>query len=123
MTKAMRWLGQLAILCGVYWVCTLFVEATGIPVPGSVLGVVLLFLLLAVGVIKLAWVEEAADYLLKHLMFFFVPVAVGLMTSAEVFLENGWVLVMAILVGAVVPGWAVGTITQTLRRRRGECKW
>jgi holin-like protein len=88
-----------------------------------VLGVVVLFLLLSFGVVRLEHVEEVADYLLKHLMFFFVPVAVGLMTSAEVFLENGWVLAVAILIGAAAPCWSVGIITQTLRRRRGECNF
>ncbi|MDR3561381.1 MAG: CidA/LrgA family protein [Negativicutes bacterium] len=122
MPKMIRWLGQLAILYGVYWIGTML-EATGLPVPGSVLGVVLLFLLLSIGVVKLEYVEEVADYLLKHLMFFFVPVAVGLMTSASVFLENGWILVIAIFVGAAAPCWAVGVITQTLRRRRGECNF
>ncbi|MDR3563741.1 MAG: CidA/LrgA family protein [Negativicutes bacterium] len=122
MLKYLRWSGQLALLGGVYWAGTQIAERSGLPIPGSVLGVILLFFLLLSGIVKLEYVEEVADFLLKHLTFFFVPIAVGLMTTADIFLANGWVLVVAILVGGAVPFWAVGIIAQALRRRRGECK-
>ena len=122
MKKYFRWSGQLAILGGIYWTGNQIAAISGLPIPGSVLGVVLLFVLLFAGAIKLEHVAEVSDFLLKHLIFFFVPIAVGLMTSAEIFLENGWILVVAIIIGAAIPFFAVGTLTQMLRRRRGECK-
>ncbi|HWR39594.1 MAG TPA: CidA/LrgA family protein [Patescibacteria group bacterium] len=122
MKKALQLLGQLAILCAIYWSGNQLAAFSGLPIPGSVLGVVILFLLLSTGVVKLEQVSEVADFLLRHLMFFFIPIAAGLMTSADVFLENGWILIIAITAGAAVPFWVVGTFAQTLRRRRGECK-
>jgi len=123
MLKIARWAGQLAILSGVFWAGTQIAERSGLPIPGSVIGVVLLFLLLLSGVIKLKHVEEVADYLLKHLVFFFIPIAVALMNTADIFLENGWILAIAIFFGAIFPFWVTGHITQMLRRRRGECRY
>jgi holin-like protein len=122
MVKAGKWLGQLAILGGVYWAGLLLSEKSGLPIPGSVLGVLLLFFLLLFGVLKLEYVEEVADFLLKHLMFFFVPIAVGLMASMDIFYESGWILALALFAAALIPFWSVGLFTQYLIRRRGECK-
>jgi len=121
--KTLRWAGQLSILAGIFWSGTHIAAWSGLPIPGSVLGVIMLFFLLLSGVIKLEYVEEVADFLLKHLMFFFVPIAVGLMDTAEIFMEHGWALALAIVIGGLVPFWITGNITQTLRRKQAECKF
>ena len=54
------------------------------------------FALLCTGVVKLRHVELAADFLLKHLVFFFVPVALGLMEWRQVFYDYGLRLSAAI---------------------------
>ena len=123
MLKKARWAGQLAILSSVFWAGTQIAERSGLPIPGSVVGVMLLLFLLLSGVIKLKHVEEVADYLLKHLVFFFIPIAFALMNTADIFLENGWILAIAIFIGAIFPFWVTGHITQMLRRRRGECRY
>ena len=79
MTETLKALGQLAILWAIYWCSTWLVRVTGAPIPGNVVGVVILFTLLCTGVLKVRQVELAADFLLKHLVFFFSAVAVGLM--------------------------------------------
>jgi holin-like protein len=72
-------LGQLALLWGLYLLSDSLVALTDLPVPGNVLGIVILFSLLCLGVIRIEQVEEVADFLLKHLMFFFIPIVAGLM--------------------------------------------
>ena len=122
MRKIVRWFGQLLILCGVFWTGSQLAEWSGLPVPGSVVGVVLLFFLLLFGVIQLEYVEEVADYLLKHLVLFFIPIAAALMDTADIFRENGWTLAVVIIIGVILPLWAAGTVTQMIRRRCHECK-
>jgi holin-like protein len=50
-----------------------------VPVPGNVVGMVLLFVLLSAGLVKQSWLDTGAGVLTRHLAFFFVPIAVGLM--------------------------------------------
>ncbi|WP_027190976.1 CidA/LrgA family protein [Fundidesulfovibrio putealis] len=121
MMKVFRLAAQTALLWGIYWVCNRFVQATGLPIPGNVIGVAVLFSLLCFGVVKLEHVQEAADFLLKHLVFFFIPIAVGLMDWGPVFYDYGLVLLAAIVASSLIPFWAVGFITQRLHRKEKPC--
>lgn len=118
MTQTLKALGQLAILWAIYQGSTWLAKATGLPIPGNVLGVLALFGLLCLGVLKLSQVELAADFLLKHLVFFFMSIAVGLMEWGSVFYNYGAVLLAAIVVSAVVPLLLVGCVAQVMYRRR-----
>ncbi len=121
MHKMLRLIWQAAILWGIYRTSGWLVSATGIPLPGNVLGVVLLFTLLCLGVIKLEHISDAADFLLKHLVFFFIPITVGLVEWGPVFKEHWLVLLAAVVVSSLVPFWLVGFVTQWLHRRRRPC--
>ena len=57
----------------------LAVYFTGIPVPSSIIGMLLLTLALKLDIVKLAWVDKVASFLVHNLGFFFVPAGVGLM--------------------------------------------
>ena len=120
MTQTLKALGQLAILWAIYLASKWFVTTTGLPIPATVVGVLALFMLLLSGLIKLHHVQDAADFLLKHLVFFFVCIAVGLMEWGSVFYDYGLVLLLAIVISSIVPLFAVGFLTQFLHRKRSE---
>lgn len=52
-----------------------------LPIPGSLLGMIILFLLLETKVLKLDFISDFGNVMLKHLGFFFIPPAVSLMVS------------------------------------------
>ena len=114
------------MVTGLLWVLgcqvagELVVRVLGLPVPGPVVGMVLLFGVLSVrrpepgsGVLR------AADGLLRHLQLFFVPAAVGVMVYAGT-VRSEWLPVT----GALVLSWAAGLVTVAgltallVRRRR-----
>lgn len=117
MKETLRFLWQMAILAGLFWGSDWVVRTTGLPIPGNVFGIVVLFILLLTGVIKEDHISVAANFLLKHMVFFFVPVAVGLMQWGGVFYEYGWILFAAIVIGAILPLLTVGLLGRALRRR------
>jgi len=53
-----------------------------LPIPGSIIGLVLLFLLLQFHMIKLEWIELGAGLLLSELLLFFIPSAIGIIDCA-----------------------------------------
>lgn len=118
MTETLKAAAQAGLLWLVYQASNLLAEASGLPIPGNVIGVALLFALLCTGIVKLKHVELAADFLLKHLVFFFAAVAVGLMEWWQVFADYGLVLLAAITLSAVLPFLAVGHLFQAVQRRR-----
>lgn len=60
------------------------VHRLGVPLPAGVLGLLLLFVALSLGLMKLAWVERAASFLLRHMVLLFVPLTVGLIDAWRV---------------------------------------
>jgi holin-like protein len=70
----------------------------GLPIPGGVLGLLLFFLALQTGVVKLAWVERAADLMLRHMVLLFVPLTVGLMEMGHVISSHALPIVASLLV-------------------------
>lgn len=80
---------NLLLQTGILFLIYLTGEALArlLPLPASVLGMALLFLLLLFGR-KSAWIEDAADFLLKNMAFFFIPAGVGILTQIPVLREN-----------------------------------
>ena len=56
-----------------------------LPIPGSIIGLVLLFLLLQFHIIKLEWIELGAAVLLSELLLFFIPSAIGVIDYHALF--------------------------------------
>lgn len=66
----------------------------GLPIPGPVVGMLLLFLVLLYSPKLLAMVETTSNELLRHLALLFVPAGVGIIVSANS-LEGQWVAVIS----------------------------
>ena len=88
--------------------------ALQLPVPGNLVGMLFLLGLLATGLVRLTWIETSASLLTRHLAFFFIPIAVGLMAFAELFLDNGPAILLTLVVSAAVGMWSSGISAQRL---------
>ena len=82
---------------------------TGISVPSSIIGMLLLTFLLKVKVIKLEWVETISNFLVKNMGFFFVPPGVALMLYFDIIGKEIVPIVLATTLSTmlvlVVTGW------------------
>ncbi len=100
---------QCAILFGCLALGELIVYLTGIKLPSSIIGMLLLTLFLKLGWIKLQWVQGLSDFLVANLGFFFVPPGVALMLYFDVIAAEFWPIVIATIVSTalvlVVTGW------------------
>ncbi len=112
----MKYLAQLTIILAV----SLVSEALGyfipLPVPASVYGLVIMFLLLWTKVIKLSQVENVADFFLQIMPFFFVAPTVGLITSFDAIRGNVLWLVLMCFISTVVTIAVTGTVAQLVMK-------
>lgn len=76
------------------------IKKTALPIPGNLIGMVLLYALLASGVVRLSWFEPAGSFLIRHLAFFFVPITVGLMNTGPLFERNGLGIIVTLVASA-----------------------
>lgn len=121
MKKNLRFLGQVALLAGIYHIGNLIARWAHLPIPGNVVGIVLLYVLLNLGLVRLEHVQEAADFLLRHLVFFFIPVAVDLMNWGGVFYRYGFALALAIVASTAMTFLATGAIAQWMEAKGKAC--
>ena len=88
-----------------------------LPVPGSVLGMVMLAAALRFGVIRPAWVRPAAELLIRHMSLLFIPAGVGVMVYFGLIRREWLPLVAGSAVGLVAVMLVVGLVQQRMERR------
>ncbi len=122
---------------GVILLCQLMgeivVRGLGLPIPGPVIGLLLLFALLLGrdriallrrGPLQSGGVETASDGMLAHLSLLFVPAGVGVVQQLHLVAEHGVAIFLILLLSAVVT-LLVTAVTfigadRLLTRRRGR---
>ena len=112
----MKYLKQLTVIL----IVSLVSEALGyfipLPVPASVYGLVIMFVLLWTKVVKLDQVEDVADFFLQVMPFFFVAPTVGLITSFDAIRGNVLWLVLMCFISTVVTIAVTGLVAQVIIR-------
>ena len=109
---------QCAILFGCLALGELIVYLTGIKLPSSIIGMLLLTLFLKLGWIKLHWVQGLSDFLVANLGFFFVPPGVALMLYFDVITAEFWPIVIATIVSTALVLVVTGWVHQIVRKFR-----
>ena len=77
----MKYLKQFLIILVISLIGELLNKLLPLPVPASIYGMVILFIGLLSGVIKLSSVKEAGGFLIEIMPVMFIPAGVGLMSS------------------------------------------
>ncbi|MDO4357902.1 MAG: CidA/LrgA family protein [Clostridia bacterium] len=75
----MKYFSQFVLIFFISMLGEMIHAVIPLPIPASVYGLVLLFVALETGVVKLAQVERAADLMIELMPLFFVPPGVSLM--------------------------------------------
>lgn len=84
---------QIVLLYGIYLLGEFIQSISHIPVPGSIVGMLLLFVALHVKLVKRNWLSLGGTFLLKHLPLLFIPATVGVIDYLELFKGKGLVTI------------------------------
>ncbi|MDY9924734.1 CidA/LrgA family protein [Methanosarcina sp.] len=114
-------LKQFSIILSIYFLGELFQKALELPVPGNILGMLILFFGLLTGVIKLEMIDRISDFLLDNLAFFFLPAGVSLITCFAL-LEGKWTAILGVSIISTViilgvTGLTVEFVKKILQRK------
>lgn len=107
---------QCAILFGFLALGELFVFLTGIKLPSSIIGMLLLTFFLKLGWIKLQWVQGMSDFLVANLGFFFIPPGVALMLYFDIITVQFWPIAIATLISTILVLIVTGWVHQLVRK-------
>ena len=111
---------QCTILFGCLALGELIVYFTGIKLPSSIIGMLLLTLFLKLGWIKLQWVQGLSDFLVANLGFFFVPPGVALMLYFDVIAAEFWPIMVATIVSTILVLSVTGWVHQIVRKSKNH---
>ncbi|HJA89456.1 MAG TPA: CidA/LrgA family protein [Candidatus Jeotgalibaca merdavium] len=89
--------------------------ASVVAIPGSVIGMVLLFIALHFKWLKMEKVDEVGTWLTDNMAIFFVPAGVGLMTNFDVLAEVWYQLLIIMVVTTAIMMWFVGSLVQKIK--------
>ena len=103
----------IAILVGFLFLGQ-WLHGIGVPIPGGVLGLIVFYLALLTGLVKLRWVEAASNFLLKHMVLLFVPLTVGLMDLVGLLSRQALAIAASLLVSLVAVVLTTGLLGQWL---------
>ncbi|WP_394219139.1 CidA/LrgA family protein [Halobacillus trueperi] len=118
MSKAVTIILQITGLYIIYLFGTLIQNTFNLFIPGSVIGLVILFALLSLKLVPELWFKQGVGFMIKHLPFFFIPATVGVMSYAYVFEGKGVLLVVIGLLSTALVMGISGFVAQWMARRR-----
>ncbi|MGV3345482.1 CidA/LrgA family protein [Enterobacteriaceae bacterium LUAb1] len=67
-----------------------------LPLPGNIVGMLLLLMLIAMNIIPLRWVQAGAYWLLAEMLLFFVPAVVAVVNYVPLLRVEGWRIFLVI---------------------------
>lgn len=124
---ARKWLviiAQIAFFIALARLSDALVERLRLPVPGAIAGILLLFALLKLKIVKLQWIDKGADWLLAEMLLFFIPAAVGVVKYKSLVAHSGLRIAAVILISTIAvmacAGW-IGEKIAARRRGNAEC--
>ncbi|MGP8304800.1 CidA/LrgA family protein [Vibrio sp. YIC-376] len=75
---------------------------TDASVPGSVIGMIILFLSMVLGIVKVEWVKPGATLFIRYMILLFVPISVGLMQHFDLLFANALSILASAIGGTLI---------------------
>lgn len=118
MKKLFMTIVQIVLIVALSKIADLLVMVLHLPVPGSIVGIALLFALLKLGLIKLSWIDLGAKWLLAEMLLFFIPSTVGIVNYESLVKTSGLSLFIIIVSSTVAVMLCAGFAAQLLSRKQ-----
>lgn len=121
----MKYIKQLLIIVSVSLLGEVLHFFIPLPIPASIYGLILMFVFLETGLVKLEKVKETSSFILSVMPIFFVPPCVGFINAFPLMKQYG-IQFLIIGIGTTVlvmvaTGWVVQGIMK-LKKKKGSVK-
>lgn len=109
-------LKQLLIILSALFLGYALLTALHLPIPANVLGFVILFAALCLGVVKLHHVDRVSDAIIKYLAVFFVTPAVGVMQYFDLIGRQFYHIAVPLFVSIIIGFFTAAKVTDLFIR-------
>lgn len=112
---------ELAVLLAIYLLGCQMAVWFSWPTPGGVIGMVLLLLAFALGVVKPAALQMGAGLLMAEMLLFFIPALMSLLDYGGLLRSDGWRILLVIGVSTLMVMLVTAfTVELVVRLRRSR---
>ena len=110
----MKYLHQFMVIIGITFVGELLKYMLPLPIPASIYGMVIMFIGLMTGAIKLDAVKDVGKFLIEIMPLMFIPAGVGLIDSWGELRPILLPVIVLLLVSTVLVMGVSGQVTQQM---------
>ncbi|MBQ3021764.1 MAG: CidA/LrgA family protein [Clostridia bacterium] len=116
----MKYVWQLTIILGVSFLGEALSELLPLPVPASIYGLVIMFILLLTGALKVQSIKETSDFFLVAMPILFIAPGVGVIDYWDVIKPILLPAVIIMFIATIIIMVATGGITQWVIKLNGK---
>ncbi|HGF0352793.1 TPA: antiholin-like murein hydrolase modulator LrgA [Staphylococcus aureus] len=121
-SKPAHFFHQVIVIALVLFVSKIIESFMPIPMPASVIGLVLLFVLLCTGAVKLGKVEKVGTTLTNNIGLLFVPAGISVVNSLGVISQAPFLIIGLIIVSTILLLICTGYVTQIIMKLTSRSK-
>ncbi|MCF0265188.1 MULTISPECIES: CidA/LrgA family protein [Acinetobacter] len=92
---------QIGLLILIWWIGSIIQKQFNLPISAAVIGLFMVLIGLMTGIFKLNWIKSGSDFILGELVLFFIPCFIGLMKYKNLFMTEGWQLIVVVVLGTI----------------------
>jgi len=92
---------QIGLLILIWWIGSIIQKQFNLPISAAVIGLFMVLIGLMTGIFKLNWIKSGSDFILGELVLFFIPCFIGLMKYKNLFITEGWQLIVVVVLGTI----------------------
>ncbi|NSL51338.1 CidA/LrgA family protein [Calidifontibacillus erzurumensis] len=111
---------QIGVLYLFYYAGVWIQKTFHLLMPGSIIGMLLLFALLMTKKFKEGWIEQGASFLLSHLPLLFIPVTVGIIDFLDLFKGEGFFSIIVVIISSIIVMVASSAVSQWIVVRKNS---
>lgn len=118
----MKIIKQVGIIFLICWLGIVIEKLLPFSFPSSIIGMILLFVCLLTGILKIEHIQEKSDFLLSNMAFFFVPAGVSIVNYLDTLKDSFLPLIIICVVSTVitfaVTAWSIRLTVHLMNRRK-----
>lgn len=112
-----RYLRAFIIICLCLYAGNGIAALLPVTIPGSIIGMLILFTLLATQILPADWVKPGSHLLIRYMALLFVPISVGVMSYTDILSAQFGPIVVSCVVSTFIVLLTVGLVSHRLHGR------
>ncbi|WP_162062886.1 CidA/LrgA family protein [Vibrio taketomensis] len=113
----LKYIVSMALILACLWAGISIQQLVGTSIPGSIIGMIILFGLLASGIVSGDWVKPSATLFIRYMILLFVPISVGLMNHFDTLIDNALPILAAAVGGTLLVLICLGLMLDRMLKR------